>query len=97
MPFECEREEADIEFLSDGIPENIIHTLSRIRALRVIPRTSAFRYKGRGLDPVKAGRELGVRLVLVGRVRERAGHVEITTELIDCIEEAQLWGEKYAR
>lgn len=97
LPFENVAGEANAEYLSEGIAESIINTLSRVTTLRVIPRTTAFRYKRPGLDPVEAGRRLGVRTVLTGRLTERAGRLIIGTELIDCTESSQLWGEKYNR
>jgi serine/threonine protein kinase len=97
LPFENVTGDANVEYLSEGITERIINSLSKVATLRVIPRTTAFRYKQMGLDPVKAGRELGVRAVLTGRLMERAGRLVIGTELIDCMKELQLWGEKYDR
>jgi TolB-like protein/Flp pilus assembly protein TadD len=97
LPFENVAGEADAEYLSEGIAESIINSLSKMTTLRVIPRTTAFRYKRLGLDPIEAGRKLGVRVVLIGRLAERAGRLIIGTELIDCTEGSQLWGEKYDR
>jgi TolB-like protein/Tfp pilus assembly protein PilF len=97
LPFETVGTEAEMEFLSEGIAETIINNLSQLTRLRVIPRASAFRYKGGGLDAVQIGRELGARLVLTGRVMERAGHVVAGAELIDCSVDSQVWGEKYYR
>lgn len=97
LPFENVAGEANAEYLSEGIAESIINTLSRVTTLRVTPRTTAFRYKRLDLDPVEAGRRLGVRTVLTGRLTERAGRLIIGTELIDCTENSQLWGEKYDR
>ena len=97
LPFENVTGEANTEYLSEGIAESIINSLSRVTTLRVIPRTTAFRYKRLDLDPVEAGRKLGVRAVLYGRLTERAGRLIIGAELIDCTEGSQLWGEKYDR
>lgn len=97
LPFENVAAEADIEYLTEGIPERIINALSKLTAVRVIPRTTAFRHKGAVDDPVQAGRELSVRVVLAGRLRERAGHLVIQTELIDCASGSQVWGERYDR
>jgi TolB-like protein len=97
LPFENVASDASVEYLSDGIAERIINSLSKVTTLRVIPRTTAFRYKHVGLDPLQAGRELGVRAVLTRRLGERAGRLVIGTELIDCVEGSQLWGEKYDR
>ncbi|MBV8706082.1 MAG: tetratricopeptide repeat protein, partial [Acidobacteriaceae bacterium] len=97
LPFENVAGEANTEYLSEGIAESIIKSLSRVTTLRVVPRTTAFRYRRPGLDPVEAGRRLGVRAVLTGRLMERAGRLIIGAELIDCTEGLQLWGEKYDR
>ena len=97
LPFENVMGDADVEYLSEGIAERIINSLAKIATLRVIPRTTAFRYQRIGLDPLHAARELGVRAVLMGRLTERAGRLSIGTELIDCAEGLQIWGEKYDR
>jgi serine/threonine protein kinase len=97
LPFENVMGDADVEYLSEGITERIINSLSKVTTLRVIPRTTAFRYKRVGIDPVHAARELGVRAVLTGRLTERAGRLAIGTELVDCTEGIQIWGEKYDR
>jgi serine/threonine-protein kinase len=87
----------DAEYLSDGITETIINTLSRIPDLRVIARSSAFRYKARDTDPQMAGRQLNVDSVLTGRVIQRCGTLNIATELVDVSTGWQLWGENYKR
>ncbi len=85
------------EYLSDGITESLINNLSRLPQLRVLPRGTVFRYKGREVDPQEAGRALKVRAVLTGRIVERGGHLSIQTELVDVDKESQLWGERYSR
>ncbi len=97
LPFENTAADASVDYLSEGIAEGIINGLSKIATLRVIARTTAFRYKRIGIDPVQVGRELGVRAVLTGRVYERAGRLVIGAELTDCAEGVQLWGQKYDR
>jgi serine/threonine protein kinase/tetratricopeptide (TPR) repeat protein len=97
LPFENVMGDVEVEYLSEGITERIINSLAQVKTLRVIPRTTAFRYKRVGIDPIHAARELGVRAVLIGRLTERAGRVAIATELIDCAEGVQIWGEKYDR
>jgi len=97
LPFANVSGEANTEYLSEGIAESIINSLSKVTTLRVIPRTTAFRYKRLDVDPIEAGRKLGVRVVLNGRLMERAGRLIIGAELIDCAEGSQLWGEKYDR
>lgn len=97
LPFENVMGDADVEYLSEGITERIINSLAKVKTLRVIPRTTAFRYKRIGIDPVHAARQLGVRAVLIGRLTERAGRLAIATELVDCAEGVQIWGERYDR
>ena len=97
FPFENAGREPDKEYLSDGITETIINSLARLRRLRVVPRTTMFRYRDRATDPIQAGRELRARAVLTGRVAERGDQLIVDAELIDTAQESQLWGEKYTR
>lgn len=87
----------DVEYLTDGITETIINTLSRIPELRVIARSTAFRYKAADNDPQSVGRQLNVGTVLTGRVVLRANTLNIATELVDVDTGWQLWGEHYKR
>ncbi len=97
LPFENTSGDPETEYLSDGITESIINSLSQLPKLRVIPRSTVFRYKGRAMDPQTVGRELNVRAVLMGRVIQRGEILVIGTELIDAAQESQLWGERYNR
>jgi serine/threonine protein kinase/tetratricopeptide (TPR) repeat protein len=97
FPFENSGCNPDKEYLSDGITETIINSLARLRRLRVVPRTTMFRYRDRAVDPIQAGRELRARAVLTGRVAERGDQLIVDAELIDIAQESQLWGEKYTR
>jgi non-specific serine/threonine protein kinase len=97
FPFENAGREPDKEYLSDGITETIINSLARLRRLRVVPRTTMFRYRDRATDPIQAGRELRARAVLTGRVAERGDQLIVDAELVDTAQESQLWGEKYTR
>jgi non-specific serine/threonine protein kinase len=97
LPFENVSGDGSAEYLSEGIAESIINSLSKLRSLRVIPRTTAFRYKTLDMDVIEAGRKLGVRVILNGTVRERAGRLVIGAELIDCTKGSLLWGERYDR
>jgi TolB-like protein/Flp pilus assembly protein TadD len=97
LPLINESGDAEMEYFSDGITESIINSLSQLPKLRVVPRSTVFRYKGRETDPQQIGRELNVRAVLVGRVRQLGDSLVIKTELIDVEQEAQLWGEQYRR
>ena len=97
LPFTNESADSNAEYLCDGITESIINALSQLPRLRVLPRSTAFRYKGREADPQEAGLALGVRAVLTGRVVEVGQRLVIKTELIDVAQESHLWGEQYRR
>jgi serine/threonine protein kinase/tetratricopeptide (TPR) repeat protein len=97
LPFVNVSADPNTEYLSDGITESLINSLSRLPNLRVISRNSAFRYKGRDRDPRAAARELGVHAVLTGRVVQRGDSVSVSAELVDTRDDRQLWGEQYNR
>jgi serine/threonine protein kinase/tetratricopeptide (TPR) repeat protein len=97
FPFENAGKDPEMEYLSDGITETLINRLSRVGRLRVVPRTTMFRYRDRAADPIQVGRELRTRLVLTGRVTERGDDLIIDAELVDTAHESQLWGEKFKR
>jgi serine/threonine-protein kinase len=87
----------DAEYLSDGITESIINSLSQLPRLRVMARSTVFRYKDRDVDAKQVGDELGVRAVLTGRVLQRGEQLIIKTELVDAFDGSLLWGEQYNR
>lgn len=89
--------EANAEYLSDGITECIINSLSKLPKLRVVPRSTAFRYKGLETDLQRVGHELGVRAVFAGRVVQLGDWVVVNAELVDVVNESQIWGEQYRR
>jgi TolB-like protein len=95
LPFLNLSADADQEYFTDGVVEDIIFGLSRIRWLFVIARNSSFTYKGRAVDVKQVGRDLGVRYVLEGSVRRSAGRVRITGQLIDATTGAHLWAERF--
>ena len=97
LPFANGTNDPDAEYLSDGITESLINSLSQLPKLRVMARTTVFRFKGQQVDPQGIGRELGVRAVLTGRVIQRKNAVNIHVELVDVADGAQLWGERYNR
>ena len=97
MPFANVSGDPDAEYLSDGIAESIILSLSRLPNLRVMARTTLSRYKGREIDPQAVGSELKVRAVLTGRVVHRGDNLVIKTELVDARDGSQIWGENYNR
>ena len=89
--------DAEMEYLSDGLTESIINSLSQLPQLKVMARSTVFRFKGREIDPRAVGRELGVRAVLTGRVIQLNENLIIRTELVDVADGWQLWGEQYNR
>jgi eukaryotic-like serine/threonine-protein kinase len=95
LPFENVGADPNTEYLSDGITENLINTLSQLSNLSVMSRSSVFHYKGKEVDPQKAGRELGVKAVLVGRVTQRGDDLQISTELVGVSNNTNIWGEQY--
>jgi adenylate cyclase len=89
--------DAEQEYFSDGISEDIITDLSKISGLMVIARNSSFTYKGKAVDIRAVGRELGVRCVLEGSVRRAGNRVRITAQLIDARDGSHLWAERFDR
>ncbi len=87
----------DREYLSDGLTESIISNLSQLANLRVVSRSTVFRYKGRDLDGLAIGRELNVRAVLVGQIRQDGNELRITVELMDVKENRSIWVYTYLR
>lgn len=87
----------DAEYLSDGVTENLINRLSQLPNLKVMSRNSVFRYKGRETDAQAAGKELGVRAVLTGKVIQRGEDLIVSAELVDVRDNSQLWGGQYDR
>ena len=88
---------ADSEYLSDGISESIIDSISQLPNLRVMSWSAVSRYKAPAADALKIGRDLGVSAVLTGQILQRDDHVLIQTELVDLRSGTQLWGEQYDR
>jgi adenylate cyclase len=95
LPFQNMSGDPEQEYFADGIVEDIITGLSRIKWLFVIARNSSFIYKGRAIDVRQVGRELGVRYVLEGGVRKAGSRVRITAQLIEAETGAHLWADKY--
>ncbi len=97
LPFVNVTANPDAEYLSDGIADGLINSLSQIPELRVIARTTAFRYKGKELDFQRLGHELSVNGVLSGRVQQVGNTLVIQADLVDTSTGSQLWGEQYNR
>jgi TolB-like protein len=95
LPFHNMSEDPGQEYFADGIVDDIITALCRIRWLFVIARNSSFAYKGRAIDVRQVGRELGVRYVLEGGVRKVANRVRITGQLVDASSGVHLWAEHF--
>jgi len=97
LPFENMSGDPEQEYFADGMVEEIITALSRIRWLFVIARNSSFTYKGQAVDMKQVGSDLGVRYVLEGSVRKARDRVRITAQLIDATTGAHLWADRYDR
>lgn len=97
LPFSNLSGDPEQEYFADGMVDDIITGLSRIKWLFVIARNSTFTYKGRAVDVKQVGRDLGVRYVLEGGVRKAADRVRITGQLIDAVTGAHVWAERYDR
>jgi serine/threonine protein kinase/Tfp pilus assembly protein PilF len=97
LPFINQRNEQELEYLSDGITETLIDQLSPISNLKVMARSTVFQFEGPNTNPQNAGRKLNVKSVLTGRIDLFEDRLIISTELIDVASGAQLWGERYNR
>ncbi len=97
LPFVNESRVADMEYLSDGMTETLINSLSKLGDLSVKARSSVFRYKGKNIEPQKAGTELSVVAILNGRVAQRGDNIILNLELVDVKTGNQIWGEQYNR
>jgi serine/threonine-protein kinase len=97
LPFQNVGNDPETEYLSEGITEGIINRLSQLPKLKVMARSTVFRYKNREGDAQAVGRELRVRAVVTGRLQHVGGRLVINVELVDAFDGAQLWGERYNR
>src|SRR5262249_12662169 len=98
LPLVNQSGDEELEYLSEGITEALINNLSRLTKLRVMARSTVFRYQGREIqDAQQVGFELGVRAVLVGRLLKRADSLIVKLELVDANDGSHLWGEQYTR
>lgn len=95
LPFVNEGIDSAFEYITDGITESIINSLSQLSGLRVVPRSLVFRYKGLQADPATVGLALNARTILTGRVVQHGDVLSIQAELVDTANESQLWGERF--
>ncbi len=97
LPFVNASADPNTEYLSDGITESLINSLSQLPHLKVMSRDSAFMYKGKDTDARTIGQALGVRAVFKGRVMQRSDTLEISAELVDARDNSHIWGQQYSR
>jgi serine/threonine-protein kinase len=97
MPFVNENNDPNTEYLSDGIPESIINSLSQLPNLKVMSRNSVFHYKGKEMNAQTVARELKVQALLTGRLMQRGHGLTISVELINPQDNSQIWGQQYNR
>jgi serine/threonine-protein kinase len=97
LPFDNQNRDPDIDYLSDGITESIIHSLSQLSQLKVMARSTVFQYKGKEVDPRKVGHDLGVGSVIMGRLLQQGDNLTIQTELVNVSDGTELWGQQYNR
>ncbi len=97
MPFVNESGNADVEYLSDGMTETLIGSLTQLPNLNVKARSSVFRYKGKETDTKTIGKELNVQAILSGRVSQRGDQLNLSLELVDVATENAIWSQQYSR
>ena len=97
LPFTNQSGNTDVEYLSDGITESLINSLSQLPNLSVKARSTVFHYKGKDVTPQQVGSELSVQAVLNGRVTQRGDQLTLSLELVDARTGDQIWGEQYNR
>nr|QEO73765.1 TPR repeat-containing protein [uncultured bacterium] len=96
LPFNNLSKSEEIEYFVDGITESVINSLARVPQLRVMARSTVFRYKGGDKDPIEVARELGVQTVLLGWVSQRGEHLTASMELVDVANGWHIWGKQYS-
>jgi TolB-like protein len=97
MPFVNVSKDPNTEYLSDGISESLINDLSQLQQLKVIARSSTFRYKGKEIEPDEVAKTLGVKAFVTGRVIQRGEDLQISVELVNALDKTQMWGAQYNR
>ena len=97
LPFTDDTHDAQLNYLSDGLTESLSHSLTRLPGLRVVAGASVFSYKGHPANPLQAGQDLKVRVIVNGRVQELQDKLIVNVELADTRDGARLWGQQYQR
>jgi TolB-like protein/Tfp pilus assembly protein PilF len=97
LPFQNTSSNADTEYLSDGVTESLINSLSQLPNIKVIARASAFRYKGKDIDLAQIAKELNVQAIISGRVVQRGDTLSISVDLTDTQNNTQLWGRQFTK
>jgi TolB-like protein/Flp pilus assembly protein TadD len=97
LPLQNTSGDQNLDYLSDGVTESIINSLSRLAPLKVMARSTMFRFKGRESDPQGVGKELGVGAVMTGRMLQQGDNLTVSVELVNVADGTQLWGEQYNR
>jgi TolB-like protein len=97
LPFVNTSGDPNLEYLSDGITEEVINSLSQLSDLRVMARSTVFHYKGRDADPQKIGHDLKVRAVLTETLIQHGDAVRVQTELVNVSNDSEIWGQQYNR
>ena len=97
LPLANATSNADMDYLADGITEGVINKLSRLPRLRVMARSTVFRYRQAQQDPLQIGRDLKVRAVIVGRLSQHGDTLNVQTEMVDVSNGSQIWGDQYRR
>lgn len=95
LPFRNTSGDEQLEYLADGLTDNIINNLARVANLRVMSRSAVFRYKMKEIEPTEVGKELGANAVLLGKVTSLGRGNTISVELVDAVKGWQLWGESF--
>ncbi len=97
LPFQNVNGDPNTEYLSDGMTESLINSLSQLPNMKVIARSSAFRYKGKDMDLSQIARELNVSAIINGRVVQRGDTLDINVDLVDAQNNTQIWGRRFTR
>lgn len=97
LPLANATSNSEMDYLADGITEGVINHLSRLPGLRVLARSTVFRYRGAQQDPLQIGRDLKVGAVIVGRLVQHGDTLNVETEMVDVSNGSQIWGEQYQR